>query len=61
MIDNGLRGVAYREAGHAVVALALGLQLLASKFAMRIIREQPTSQVQIVSRWWTGLQFVLRV
>lgn len=44
MIDNGLRGVAYREAGHAVVALALGLQLLASKFAMRIIREQPTSQ-----------------
>ena len=25
MTDNGLRGVAYHEAGHAVVALALGL------------------------------------
>ena len=25
MIDDGLRGVAYHEAGHAVVALALGL------------------------------------
>jgi ATP-dependent Zn protease len=27
MTDDGLRGVAYHEAGHAVVALALGLQV----------------------------------
>jgi ATP-dependent Zn protease len=27
MTDNGLRGVAYHEAGHAVVALALGLHV----------------------------------
>jgi ATP-dependent Zn protease len=27
MTDAGLRGVAYHEAGHAVVALALGLRV----------------------------------
>ena len=60
MTDDGLRGVAYHEAGHAVVALALGLHVPASRFSTRTVPAGPTSRAQVVFRWWTGLQFFLR-
>jgi hypothetical protein len=43
MTDDGLRGVAYHEAGHAVVALALGLNVARGE----IFREDSSGNTQV--------------
>jgi len=48
MIDDGLRGVAYHEAGHAVVALALGCMSPASRFSTRTTPAAPTWETPII-------------